>query len=323
LGSLLLLLLTPGFCLTFWYTCFYLDGSLERLLPILIEKHIYFLYEMWPTPFDPVAVKLVAGFGAFNLFLMRFVPGKRFEASVTPSGHVPVYIENGIDCYLINIFALAGLAYYGYDIGIVYDKMGNILSTCNLSALVLCAFLVLKGLNFPSTGDCGTNGSFIVDFFWGTELYPQIFGWDVKQFTNCRFGMMYWQVGILCYAYRQYTDVGFVSSSMMVSVVLQTIYVCKFFIWETGYFCSMDIQHDRAGYYLCWGCMVWVPSMYTMHTYFLTKHPILFSLPMTALLLSAGVFCVWCNYDCDRQVHVITPGYIPSHIYDTHHTSFV
>lgn len=26
----------------------------------------------------------------------------------------------------------------------------------------------------------------------GTELYPRIFGWDVKVFTNCRFGMMFW-----------------------------------------------------------------------------------------------------------------------------------
>ena len=21
----------------------------------------------------------------------------------------------------------------------------------------------------------------------------------------------------------------------------------------------MDIMHDRAGYYLCWGCLCWVP----------------------------------------------------------------
>ncbi len=26
--------------------------------------------------------------------------------------------------------------------------------------------------------------------------------------------------------------------------------------WETGYWGSMDIMHDRAGYYICWGCLV-------------------------------------------------------------------
>lgn len=59
---------------------------------------------------------------------------------------------------------------------------------------------------------------------------------------------------------------GHVSSSMAVSVALQLVYITKFFWWETGYWCSMDIQHDRAGYYICWGCLVWLPIIYTAHT---------------------------------------------------------
>jgi hypothetical protein len=35
-------------------------------------------------------------------------------------------------------------------------------------------------------------------------------------------------------------------------------YVCRFFYWETGYFQTLDITLDRAGYYLCWGCLTWV-----------------------------------------------------------------
>ena len=53
---------------------------------------------------------------------------------------------------------------------------------------------------------------------------------------------------------------------MAVSVALQLVYITKFFWWETGYWCSMDIQHDRAGYYICWGCLVWLPIIYTAHT---------------------------------------------------------
>lgn len=41
-----------------------------------------------------------------------------------------------------------------------------------------------------------------------------------------------------------------------VSVILQLTYITKFFHWEMGYMNSMDIQHDRAGFYLCWGCLV-------------------------------------------------------------------
>ena len=29
-------------------------------------------------------------------------------------------------------------------------------------------------------------------------------------------------------------------------------------------------MHDRAGYYICWGCLVWVPSVYTSPALFLT-----------------------------------------------------
>jgi 7-dehydrocholesterol reductase len=103
---------------------------------------------------------------------------------------------------------------------------------------------------------------------------------------------------------KQYDDMGYVSSSMLVSVIVQTVYIFKFFLWETGYFCTMDIQHDRAGYYICWGCLMWVPSMYTIHTYFLTKHAsgeYLLSVPVAFFFMIVGIFCVWCNYDCDRQ----------------------
>ena len=302
LGSLMLMLTTPIFCLTFWYTCQHHEGSFTNL-----AKHIMrvgfreFLSDVWPTPFDPYAWKMIFSYMAFELFLMKAVPGKVFKATVTATGHVPVYNANGFQCYIITIVTLLALAYTGkFNPGDVYDNMGKILSSMNLFAICLCLFLVIKGLNFPSTKDSGSNGNLIIDFFWGTELYPRVFGWDIKQFTNCRFGMMFWQVAIICYAFKQYQLYGFISSSIITSIVVQTVYIAKFFWWETGYFCSMDIQHDRAGYYICWGCLVWVPSMYTMHTYFMVNHPVILSIPATLFFIACGIYCVWCNYDCDR-----------------------
>jgi 7-dehydrocholesterol reductase len=303
LGSLLLLMVTPIFVLTLWYTCAEHDGSfLSVINEVVTQGPIYFLSKVWPTPFDPYAVKMIGYYMIFELFLMRCVPGKVFKATATPSGHIPVYNANGVQCYVITIVTLFALAYYGIlKPGDIYDNMGKLLSSMNLFALAFCAFLTMKGLTFPSTKDSGTNGNIITDFFWGTELYPRILGFDVKQFTNCRFGMMFWQVGLICYAFKQYDDLnGVVSSSMIVSVLLQSIYIAKFFWWETGYFCSMDIQHDRAGYYICWGCMMWVPSVYTMHTFFLVKHPVMLSIPMATLITLAGIYCIWSNYDADR-----------------------
>lgn len=303
LGSLLLMLTTPAVFLAFWYTCHEHKGSFLALFKEVNDiGAVQVLFKLWPSPFKAESWKIIFSYMAFELFLIKAVPGKEFRATPTVTGHVPVYTANGFPCYLISIATLGVLTYA--DVihpEVVYDHMGELLSSMNVFAICLCAFLTVKGLNFPSTKDSGTNGNLIIDFFWGTELYPRVFGFDIKQFTNCRFGMMFWQLGILCYAYKQYTMIGFVSSSMLVSVVVQSVYVAKFFYWETGYFCSMDIQHDRAGYYICWGCLCWVPSMYTIHSYFLVEHPVLLSVPLTFFFLLAGVYCVWVNYDCDKQ----------------------
>lgn len=45
-----------------------------------------------------------------------------------------------------------------------------------------------------------------------------MFGADIKMFTNCRFGMMYWAVGAVIYAYAQQQIYGSLSSSMAVRI---------------------------------------------------------------------------------------------------------
>ena len=137
------------------------------------------------------------------------------------------------------------------------------------------------------------------------ELYPRIGKWfDIKTWTNCRMGMMSWAVLILCYAAKQYETYGYVADSMVVSVTLMEIYVFKFFLWETGYWNSMDIAHDRAGYYLCWGCLNWVPGIYTSPALYLVKNPVRLGLPLAASILTCGLLCIYINYDADRQRQV-------------------
>jgi len=300
--SLCLIVLCPWFVLSIYYAVHELDGSLLNILTAIYKSEFpSFFSPHLAFNFNVKAGKLISGYALFELALMRFVPGKTFVSTVTATGHIPQYKANGVLCYIITIFTLITLAYLDvFRPSVVYTEMLSLLATMNAVAFVFCLFLTIKGLYFPSTKDSGTTGDIIVDFFWGTELYPRVFGWDVKQFTNCRFGMMFWQVGIICYAYAQYEIYGYVSSSMLISVILQSIYIFKFFLWETGYFCSMDIQHDRAGYYVCWGCLVWVPSIYTMHTYFLVKHPVSLSLPWTIFNVALGALLIWVNYDCDR-----------------------
>lgn len=39
----------------------------------------------------------------------------------------------------------------------------------NVFALLLCAFMTVKGLRFPSSSDSGTTGSLVYDYFWGAH----------------------------------------------------------------------------------------------------------------------------------------------------------
>ena len=300
-GPLLLLLVCPSFVICVWHTSYELNGQFGFLLKEFFDDGVIStIYRIWPSPWSARPWKVIFSYMAFELFLQKFVPGKEFRATTTIKGNVPVYTANGMQCYSLSLAALGLLGYGGLlQPGQLYDMMGELLSCMNVFALLFCFFLTIKGYIAPSSTDSGSNGSFILDYYWGTELYPRILGWDVKMFTNCRFGMMFWALSILCYAHKQYLDIGYISTSMLISVTLQLIYITKFFWWEAGYLCSMDIQHDRAGYYICWGCLVWLPCIYTSQTYYMVKHPTQVSFPLSIFLF--GVFSIWANYDADRQ----------------------
>jgi 7-dehydrocholesterol reductase len=261
-----------------------------------------FILNIWPSFVDEQAWRLIIYYATFELLLMRLLPGNTFLATKTAMGHQPVYKANGMLSFITTLVTYILLVAAGWDSGIVYDKIGEILSGLCIFSLFFCLALYFKGLYFPSTVDSGTNGAgFIKDYYWGTELYPRFLGWDIKQFTNCRFGMMFWAVGLLCYAHHQIREFGFISDSMAVSVTLQLVYIAKFFYWEMGYMCSMDIQHDRSGYYICWGCLVWVPSVYTSAGMYLTRHPVQLGTSLSLVILIVGILCIWANYDADRQ----------------------
>ena len=40
----------------------------------------------------------------------------------------------------------------------------------NIFGLLFCVLLTVKGLKYPSTADAGSSGSYVVDYYWGTEL---------------------------------------------------------------------------------------------------------------------------------------------------------
>lgn len=55
----------------------------------------------------------------------------------------------------------------------------------------------------------------------------------------------------------------------------------------------------------CWGCLVWVPSVYTSHTLFLCMHPNNLGIPLASLIIFIGVAAIYINYDADHQKEMV------------------
>ena len=269
IGPLLLIALTLPFASLLVSASTTHGGSLLALLRALLAQPLPTLQAALLAP-TPTTLGVLAAFCAWQLALMRLVPGRRYSGPPTATGHVPHYTDNGLACFALTVGAYLGLSSWGlgarllppalhYSPAILCVEYARMVSFLSLAALGLCAALAVKGRTCPSGRDAGSTGNAVQDLYWGTELYPRVLGWDVKQFTNCRFGMMMWGLLPLAFAAQGMEASGAALPSLAVAVntALQLVYVAKFFLWESGYMSSLDIMHDRAGYMICWGCMVW------------------------------------------------------------------
>lgn len=311
LGAILLMTLCPAIVIYVFVINRDFDGSVASFWSNLVLKEGFQgVLSKWPAPWGSTeaieAWVWFLTFGAAQACLQLCVPGKPFYGPVSPRGNVPVYKANGVQCFFITgVLFFMGARFELFDPARLYDIFAELLAVCNVFALMLCVFLTVKGLKFPSSSDSGTNGNLVYDYFWGTELYPRIGKhFDIKTWTNCRMGMMAWTYVVICFAYKQAQIDGRPSNSMLISVVLSALYCFKFFLWETGYWKTMDIAHDRAGYYLCWGCLNWVVCIYTSQPMYLVKHPVQLSQPLAVFITVAGAAMIYINWEADVQRQV-------------------
>jgi 7-dehydrocholesterol reductase len=301
-----LLVVTPPITGLIWYTDTQLDGSVTRLVEWSASAGIFSALAQALGPIalgSPAAWAMIAVFAAVELLLMRVLPGPMSDGPVTPMGEIPHYKTNGLAALAVTIllFLLFSLGFGVFPATIIYDHFGELIGALNVTGIALCFGLYFKGRWAPSGADHSVSGNAIFDYYWGTELHPRIAGWDVKLFTNCRFGMMGWALILLSFAAKQYEKDGVLSDAMAVAVALQLLYIAKFFWWEAGYLRSLDIAHDRAGFYLCWACLAWLPSVYSGSTLYLVNHPQHLGAPLAALLLVVGCGAILINYLADAQ----------------------
>jgi 7-dehydrocholesterol reductase len=199
---------------------------------------------------------------------------------------------NGFSAWLITNVLFISLCVLGIlDPAIIAKHWSGLLLSANILGFLLSFFAFLKAHLFPThTLDLKFSGSLAYDFYMGIEFNPR-FGrtWDFKLFTNGRPGIVAWTLIDLSFVAWQYEIHGFVSNSIVVVTILHAIYVIDFFLNEDWYLRTIDIAHDHFGFYLAWGSLVWLPSMYTLQTQYLARYPVEFPWPVAAATLGVGV----------------------------------
>ena len=302
-----LMICCPNMVLVLWYTNVKCNGHYSELVSRFHGRSVIsMLFEIWSevSIVNTFTVGVVFGYCAWAIFWMKVLPGKRVEGPTTEKGHTPEYVDNGFAHYLVTMFGFAFLTVvlkiWGLSPSVVYDRFGELIAFMNFLSLILCLYLYFKGIYAPSTNDSGKYGLFVFDYYWGTELYPRVFGIDIKVFTNCRFGMTVWPLLVIIYTIKSYELYGFVDS-MFVSSVLQLVYITKFFTWEAGYMRTLDIILDRAGFYICWGCLCWLPSLYPLVSQYLVTHPLRLGPFWSSTILLFGMLSILVNYLADIQ----------------------
>ena len=277
--------------------------TLVAVLPIVL----YLVLKITTTISQKVLPNLISFIFVITLAAVGYysiaLSSKKFIGPTNVDGTTPTYADNGLSFWFVTSILVSFISFISPKFTNLFtENFIPFILTCNILGLLFVIYLYNKDKNdyFDKEEDDKKGHSALFKFYRGLKFHPTIFGVDIKQWTNCRFGMIAWQLIILIFAFYMYHNAGF-NWAMFVSVLLQTIYIGKFFHWETGYFNTLDITLDRAGYYICWGCLVFVPAFYTLTTYFLANHPPNISPLLALFVLAMGMLFIYLNYEVDRQ----------------------
>jgi 7-dehydrocholesterol reductase len=253
-----------------------------------------------------------AGFAIFGAWylaqagLMLALPGRTTLGAVTPAGHRLPYRVNGALAWLVTHVALylGAFEWRLFRPTLVYEHWGGLLVAANVAGLVVATGAYWKAHRAPTHADDRRfSGHALYDFFAGIELNPRLGRLDLKLFHIGRVGMLAWTVVNVSFAAQQHETLGRVTSSMVVLNVLQLVYVLDVLWREDWYVRTIDIQHDRFGFYLAWGSVAWLPFMYTLPAAYLVANPV--DLPPAAagaiLLLGLAGYAIFLSANGQRD----------------------
>src|SRR5205823_4870112 len=261
LGPLALMLGLPPLTYYFWRCLSEYGGAL--VAPSLRE-----LIARVPAP-TPRALAVYGGWLVLQVALQLWVPGRVQSGVPLADGSRLDYRLNGWISFWISV-AVAVVAVVSGVIPatVAYDEFGPLPTTAHLVAFGLALGLYVQGRRGGRT-----IGDPIYDYFMGTTLNPRLGALDLKYFCESRPGLILWVLLNLSFAAAQYQRHGTVTTAMLLVNAFQFLYVADYFFHEEAILSTWDIKHEKFGWMLAWGDLVWVPFTYTIQAYYLVDHP--------------------------------------------------
>jgi len=267
-GNLTQLSLIVGYCFLAVFIplmcdyggCSFVDGflSLPKLMTHVPAPSVYG-FTFW------------AAWVLLNIILWYAVPGKIVTGDPTPGGHETVFKCGALNTWFVVAIVFGLSAYYNIlPMAEVVERYAEIGVASFIIAMIGSVALIFKGVYFPTVAaDSMRHRNFLQDFFLGLEIQPKAFGINLKLFWIGRVGMLLWTVLGFCHARYQYEKIGMVTYSMMVEWTLAAIYTVDWAWKEEWYIRTIDMHHDRLGFYLFGGILVAFPTIYCAPTYYL------------------------------------------------------
>lgn len=226
------------------------------------------------APPDPLTLAMYAGWFAFQAALMVFLPGRKVAGTPLADGRSLTYTLNGAAALGATLVLAAALVFGDrVPATILYDRIVPLLGAANLGAFVLCCYVFVLGRRQARAAGEPAEGSVAEGFFMGTALNPRVGNFDWKFFCEARPGMILWVLIDLSMAAAQHARHGVVSVAMVLVCLFQVFYVVDCFALEEAMLSTWDFRHEKFGFMLGWGCLVFIPFTFSLQALYLVDHP--------------------------------------------------
>ncbi|KAI9838001.1 MAG: hypothetical protein M1819_006155 [Sarea resinae] len=236
------------------------------------------------------AFGIVICYYTLSLLLQVILPGQESEGVELSSGGKLKYKFNAFNSAVaILAVALAGTIAQGADFVLwtyIWNHYTELLTANICISFALATFVYVRSFSVKSGNKDhrelaagGHSGNMIYDWFIGRELNPRIAlpilgDIDIKSFCELRPGMLGWMILDFTFIAQQYKRYGFVSDSIVLITLFQSIYVLDALWMEPAILTTMDITTDGFGFMLAFGDLVWVPFIYSLQTRYLAVYPV-------------------------------------------------